>query len=213
MGYAEKNLAPNERVLFRARYHWVFYRFSIIVLILVVALVIAALYAKSAQAADEVGRPLLWIAALFAAIAVGSFAMLRFRANLDEFVVTNRRVIRKIGIFAREVQQAPIEKIQDITVEQGILGRMLGYGTVIVQTASETGMLIFPSVSGPDRFRNQVWGQPPPKPDVPEPLAVAAVTPAPTSQARLEELESLKQRGLVTPEEYAAKRQQILSNL
>src|SRR5215510_9502934 len=110
MGYSEKNLAPNEKILFRARYHWVFYRFSIIVMVLAVALAIAALYAKNAQAADEVGRPLAWIAALFAAIALASFAILRFRANLDEFVVTSRRVIRKVGIFAREVKQAPIEK-------------------------------------------------------------------------------------------------------
>jgi membrane protein YdbS with pleckstrin-like domain len=222
MGYAEKNLAPNEKILFRARYHWVFYRFSITVFVLAVALAIAALYAKSNQASDEVGRPLAWVAAAFVAIALATFAMMRFRANLDEFVVTSRRVIRKVGIFAREVQQAPIEKIQDITIEQGILGRLLGYGTVIVQTASETGMLVFPSVAKPDGFRNHIWGQPPPKPDVPEtsavvetPAAAAAstATSVPAARARLEELESLKQQGLVTPEEYAAKRQQILSNL
>jgi len=212
MGYSEKNLAPNERILFRARYHWVFYRFSIIVMVLAVALAIAALYAKNAQAADEVGRPLFWIAAAFAAISLASFAMLRFRANLDEFVVTNRRVIRKVGIFSREIQQAPIEKVQDITVEQGILGRMLGYGTVIVETASEKGMLVFPSVAQPDGFRNHIWGQPPPPPrqDVPE---TPPAPPPPAAQARLEELENLKQKGLLSPEEYAAKRQQILSNL
>jgi membrane protein YdbS with pleckstrin-like domain len=207
MGYSEKNLAPNERILFRARYHWVFYRFPIIVLILALALAIAAYTARSQQAWNEVGRPLVWIAAAFAAIALASFAMLRFRANLDEFVVTNRRVIRKVGLLSREIQQAPIEKVQDITVEQGMLGRMLGYGTVIVETASEKGMLVFPSVAQPDGFRNHIWGQPPPRPDVPETPA------APAAQAKLEELENLKQRGLISPEEYAAKRQQILSNL
>jgi hypothetical protein len=81
------------------------------------------------------------------------------------------------------------------------MGRMLGYGTVIVETASERGMLVFPSVAQPDGFRNHIWGQPPSKPDVPE-------TPTPpAAQARLEELENLRQRGLVSPEEYAAKRQ------
>ena len=208
MAYAEKNLAPAEKILYRARYHWVFYRFSIIVLFLAAALAVAALYSRGAQAWDEVGRPLTWIAAGFAVIALVAYVGFRIRANLDEFVVTNRRVIRKVGIFAREIQQAPIEKIQDITVEQGVLGRMLGYGTVTVETASEKGMLIFPAITGPDSFRNAVWGQPPARPDA----AVPAGT-APAAQARLEELETLKQRGLVSPEEYAAKRQQILSNL
>jgi hypothetical protein len=105
MGYAEKNLASNERILFRARYHWVFYRFSIIVLILAIALGIASLYARGAQAADEVGRPLAWIAAGFAAIALAAFAMLRFRANLDEFVVTSRRASFVRSGSLREVQR------------------------------------------------------------------------------------------------------------
>jgi membrane protein YdbS with pleckstrin-like domain len=208
MAYTEKNLAPGERILYRARYHWVFYRFSIVVIVLAAALAAAALYSKSERAWDEVGRPLLWVAAAFVAIALVGFVMLRVRANMDEFVVTNRRLIRKVGMVSREVQQAPIEKIQDITVEQGVLGRMLGFGTVIVETASEKGMLIFPSVAAPDNFRNFVWGQPPSKPE-----AVLPEGTGPGAQARLEELETLKQRGLVSPEEYATKRQQILSNL
>jgi membrane protein YdbS with pleckstrin-like domain len=211
MGYADKNLAPGETILYRARYHWVFYRFSIVVLILAAALGVAAYYSKSAQAWEEVGRPLLWLTAGFVAIALIAYLALRFRANLDEFVVTNRRVIRKVGVFAREIQQAPLEKVQDITVEQGAFGRMLGYGTVIVETASEKGMLVFPSIASPDGFRNHVWGQAPPEDRVPS--AVQAPSAPVSAQARLEELESLKQRGLVNQEEYAAKRQEILSHL
>ena len=206
MGYAEKNLASGETVLYRARYHWVFYRFSVIVMVLAAILAVFALRTRGEQAWNEVGWWLMLVAAAFAAIALASFAMLRFRANLDEFVVTNRRVIRKVGVFAREIQQAPIEKIQDITIEQGVFGRMLGYGTVIVETASEKGMIVFPAVAGPEGFRNHIWGQPP-RADAPAPAA------APATQARLEELESLKQRGLLSPEEYSAKRQEILSHL
>ena len=208
MGYAEKNLAPGETILHRARYHWVFYRFSIAVLVLAGILGAAALYARRAQAGEEVGRPLGLLAAAFVAIALVAFLARRIRANMDEFVVTNRRVIRKVGLVAREIQQAPLEKIQDITIEQGVLGRMLGYGTVIVETASEKGMLVFPAIAGPESFRNHVWGQAPAKPE-----AAPAPTASVAARARLEELENLKQRGLVSQEEYAAKRQEILSNL
>ena len=208
MGYAEKNLAPGETVLYRARYHWVFYRFPVIVVILAAALAIAASSTRSAQAWKEVGRPLMWLAGGFVVIALAAWVLLRIRSRFDEFVVTSRRVIRKVGTFAREIQQAPIEKIQDVTVEQGVLGRMLGYGTVIVETASEKGMLVFPLIARPDGFRNHISRQQPPRPE-----AEAAAAPSPAAQARLEELESLRQRDLVSPEEYAAKRQQILSNL
>src|SRR6266508_4255 len=146
MGYADKNLAPGETILYRARYHWVFYRFTIVGLGLAAAMGLAALRARHAPAGAEVGMPLAWVAAAFVVIGLVAFLARRVRASVDEFVVTNRRVIRKVGLFAREVQHAPLEKIQDITIEQGIMAMMLGYGTVIVETASEKGMLVFPAV-------------------------------------------------------------------
>jgi membrane protein YdbS with pleckstrin-like domain len=213
MGYAEKNLAPGESILYKARYHWVFYRFTIIVLVLSAALGVSALYARRAQAGDEVGRPLAYIAAAFVVLALLAFLVRRFRASQDEFVVTNRRVIRKVGFYAREIQQAPLEKVQDISVKQGVFGRMLGYGTVIVETASEKGMLVFPAIASPEGFRNAVWGQAPPAP----PVSAATTVPAPAggsaTRGRLEELDRLKQQGLINDEEYAAKRKEILSHL
>lgn len=219
MGYAEKNLAPGETVLYKARYHWVIYRFSIVLLVLAAALGIASLYATRAQAGDNVGRPVGLLAAAFVALALLAFLIRRFRASQDEFVVTNRRVIRKVGFYAREIQQAPLEKVQDISVEQGVFARMLGYGTVIVETASEKGMLIFPSIASPESFRNHVWGQAPAAAPASAAPVVAASTPLVPASAganvrlRLEELESLRQRGLVNDDEYAAKRREILAHL
>jgi membrane protein YdbS with pleckstrin-like domain len=213
MGYAEKNLAAGETILYRAHYHWIIYRFSIVVLVLAGALGAAALYARRAQAGEEVGRPLGLLAAAFVVIALLSFLWRRFRSSLDEFVVTNRRVIRRVGLWAREIQQAPLEKIQDITIEQGNAGRMLGYGTVILETASEKGMLTFPYLTAPESFRNHVWGQAPAEASESASASAPPGAAFSSARARLEELENLRQRGLVSQEEYASKRQEILSNL
>jgi membrane protein YdbS with pleckstrin-like domain len=209
MGYAEKNLAPGETILYRAHYHWIIYRFSMVLLVLAAALGLAALRASSQQTGEHVGSWVGILAAAFVVIALLSFLWRRFRSSLDEFVVTNRRVIRKVGLYAREIQQAPLEKVQDITIEQGNVGRLLGYGTVILETASERGMLTFPYLASPESFRNHVWGQAPPGDSGAPPQGAAL----PSARERLEELESLRQRGLVNQEEYAAKRQEILSNL
>lgn len=213
MGYAERNLAAGETILYRAHYHWIIYRFAIVVLVLAGALGAAALYARRAQAGEEVGRPLGLLAAAFVVIALLSFLWRRFRSSLDEFVVTNRRVIRRVGLWAREIQQAPLEKIQDITIEQGNVGRMLGYGTVILETASEKGMLTFPYLTAPESFRNHVWGQAPAEASAGASGSVPPGAAFSSARARLEELENLRQRGLVSQEEYAAKRQEILQNL
>src|SRR6266849_4787360 len=104
--------------------------------------------------------PWVFLALGFAALAAVLFLARRIRASADEFVVTNRRVMRKTGLVAREIEQVPVEKIQDVTVEQGVLGRLLGYGTVLVETASERmGMLAFPDIARPEAFRNALWGR------------------------------------------------------
>jgi hypothetical protein len=76
-------------------------------------------------------------------------------------------------------------------------------------------MLVCPSIASPESMRTHIWGQAPAA--IPA-TATAAAIPAPasasvTAEKRLEDLQSLKQRGLVNDEEYAAKRKEILSHL
>jgi len=213
MGYAEKNLAPGETILHRARYHWIFYHLPLLLLLLAVLLGIASFYATQKAPGEGVARPVGFLALGFAVFAAIAFLARRIRASADEFVVTNRRVMRKTGLVAREIEQVPVEKIQDVTVEQGVLGRLLGYGTVLVETASERmGMLAFPDIARPEAFRNALWGRPADA----GPATAATATSAPAARSpkeRLAELENLRQQGLVSQEEYAAKRTEILSHL
>jgi membrane protein YdbS with pleckstrin-like domain len=207
MSYAEKNLAPGEAIVYRARYHWIYYR-TTLVLLLVAAVFglwwwIAGNKLEDGTTSGVFGN----LGLLFLVIAVVHFLIRRFRATADEYVVTNRRVIRKYGLVAREVEQALLDRIQDITLQQGITARLLGYGTVVLETASETGRLTFPDIAEPEEFRKAVWGQ----------QTGATVSPAPpaapSTAARLAELEDLRTRGLLSPEEYARKREEILSSL
>jgi len=214
MGYAEKNLAPGESILHRARYHWVFYRVSLLFLLLAVLLGASALYASRVSPAEGIARPVGWLALVFALFAAISFLFRRVRASTDEFVVTDRRVMLKTGIFAREIEQVPVEKIQDVKVQQGVFGRMLGYGTVLLETASERmGMLTFPDISAPEAFRNALWGHLPGNATAGAGKAASAAPSHLSPKERLAELENLRQQGLVTTEEYAAKRSEILSHL
>jgi uncharacterized membrane protein YdbT with pleckstrin-like domain len=212
MGYAEKNLVPGETVTHRARYHWVIYRFSLLLTLLAALLGALALYASRTPSAEPGAR---WIG--LAALACGAVAGLiaiaiRIRISADEFVVTNRRVIRKVGLVSREIEQAPLDKIQDITVDQSFIGRLFGFGTVTLETASERGTLVFPRISQPEGMRNALWGHS--RSAEPE----AGVSSLPSSSGasagtRLEELDRLRQQGLVSDEEYSRKRREILSRL
>jgi hypothetical protein len=76
-------------------------------------------------------------------------------------------------------------------------------------------MLVFPSIANPESMRTHIWGQAPAAVPAAGAAAVSPAPPAPSKSAemRLEDLQSLKQRGLVNDEEYAAKKKEILSHL
>jgi membrane protein YdbS with pleckstrin-like domain len=213
MGYADKSLAPGETVLYRARYHWVFYRSGLVVLFLAALLGAASLYATRTAPGAGVAQPVGYLALGFAGLAAMLLAARSIRARNDEFVVTDRRVLRSVGLLSKEHEQAPIEKIQDITVTQGLIGRLLGYGDVSLETASERGTLVFPMIAEPEAFRTAIWGRPRPDAAPPAGGPPAPPSPATATAARLEELENLRRKGMVSEAEYAGKRREILSGL
>ena len=216
MGYADKSLAPGETVLYRARYHWVFYRSGLVVLFLAALLGAASLYSTRTAPGSGVAQPVGYLALAFAVLAAMLLAARAIRARNDQFVVTDRRVLRSVGLLSKEHEQAPIEKIQDITVTQGLVGRILGYGDVSLETASERGTLVFPMIAEPEAFRTAIWGRPRADAVSAAPAARAPAGPAtaaPATAARLEELENLRRKGMVSESEYAGKRREILSGL
>lgn len=211
MSYAEKNLAPGETIVYRARYHWIYYRTALALLLVSAVFALWWWIAGSRLGAESTSSVLGNVALLFLGAAVASFLIRRIRNAADEFVVTTRRVVRKVGLFAREAEFAPIEKIQDITIDQGVTARVLGYGTVALETASESGRILFPDIARPEAFRNAIWGQ------GAGPAAAAgppaAVVSPPAAAQRLAELEDLRTRKLLSLEEYARKREEILKSL
>ncbi|MCX6835381.1 MAG: PH domain-containing protein, partial [candidate division Zixibacteria bacterium] len=75
-----------------------------------------------------------------------------------EMAVTNKRVIIKKGLISQSTVEMNLAKIENIQVVQGILGRMLGYGTIVVVGTGGTHER-FGYVAAPLDFRKAVQGQ------------------------------------------------------
>ena len=73
----------------------------------------------------------------------------------SEFAVTNRRVIIKVGLVSRRTVELNLEKVESIGVEQTILGRILGYGTIVVVGTGGTKEP-FRAIADPMGFRRAV---------------------------------------------------------
>jgi uncharacterized membrane protein YdbT with pleckstrin-like domain len=72
----------------------------------------------------------------------------------DEFAITNKRVIIKTGLISRKTFEMNHTKIESVNVDQGILGRMLGYGTIKIAGSGGTKE-VFPNIQNPLEFRKK----------------------------------------------------------
>lgn len=72
----------------------------------------------------------------------------------DEFVITNKRIICKTGIISRRTVEMNLNKIESVNVDQGIMGRMLGYGTITLIGTGGTRES-FPDISNAVEFRKR----------------------------------------------------------
>jgi uncharacterized membrane protein YdbT with pleckstrin-like domain len=141
MGYVESNLLPNEQITYRANLHWIIYTLPAIVLLLAILVGLGG------------GG---WIAGgVLCAIAVALFLPPWIRASSSEFAITNKRVLIKVGLIRRHSLEILLQRVEGIGVDQSILGRILGYGTITVAGVGGTKEA-FAMISSPLEFRRQV---------------------------------------------------------
>jgi membrane protein YdbS with pleckstrin-like domain len=79
------------------------------------------------------------------------------RVNI--WAVTSLRLIDEWGILTHRSKENPLDKINDIVVEQTILGRIFGYGSVSVQTAATAGETVIEFVERPEELKQTINGQ------------------------------------------------------
>ncbi len=71
--------------------------------------------------------------------------------------ITDQRVILEEGIFLRTSKVIPLDRVQDVSTTQNLLGRVLDYGMVEIDAAGVSGSETFPYVKSPEMLRDQVF--------------------------------------------------------
>jgi uncharacterized membrane protein YdbT with pleckstrin-like domain len=74
-----------------------------------------------------------------------------------EYVVTNKKVILKSGILNRDALELVLNKCEGIRINQSLMGRMLGFGSIVVTTGGVTNKFDF--ITNPIKFRNEINAQ------------------------------------------------------
>lgn len=154
MSYVQRVLLPGETVIFETGLHWLIYGRSILLLGVAVALALGSVYLG-----DDRSMFVLVIAGIFLVLAALAGLVAAIRRSSTELAVTDQRVVFKQGIFARHTIEMNRTKVESVDVDQSVLGRILGYGTVSVRG---TGGSLEPmrAISNPLIFRSHITADP-----------------------------------------------------
>lgn len=201
MTNVDKQLQTGEEILYRAHPS----KISLVPIALL-ALVIAIVTIFMSTKPDL--HAVLFIGGPFVLIAIGFIVVKLIVFSTYEFVLTNRRVIKQTGMLSKNSTSAQLEKLNNVDHRQSFWGRIFGYGDVEIDTASETGMTHFRSITNPLDFKKEILS-------ATETYRAMRSGHAPqiTGAEKIRQLKSLLDDGLISQEEFEEKRRKLLAEM
>jgi uncharacterized membrane protein YdbT with pleckstrin-like domain len=127
----DEYVLPTERRVIRFRRHWVVIVNEVVqaTVLMVILMVAAALLPEGPVLSN-----LLWYGGLLVLIKAA------YKVSewwVEKVVITDKRVMLTQGVFTQKVGMMPLGKVTDLTFERTLTGRMLGYGTMIIESAGQ----------------------------------------------------------------------------
>ncbi len=144
MGYVDNNLLPGETIVHRAKVHWFVFVPSIIIFIGGILLLIIL--------PKQRFWPILGLLAILFALL--SFFKAVITRVSTELAVTSKRVIAKAGLIRRDTVELNHKKVESFNVYQSILGRIFGFGTLVIN-GTGGGKTPISNVDSPLVFRRK----------------------------------------------------------
>ena len=145
--YTAATLQPDERPLHQTHIHWIALSGAVIGAVLcLIVIVPIAMFAS--------WRGIYW-AWLLLVIPVGILLSAAITIKTSELVITDRRVLIKVGFIQRHTFEMFISKIESVAVFQSMLGRLLNYGTVEIRGTGGSSES-FATIAAPLPFRDAI---------------------------------------------------------
>ncbi|MFN2290321.1 MAG: PH domain-containing protein [Anaerolineae bacterium] len=169
--------------------------------------------------------PIGWVAVIVAALPLVEAVRIFLDWSNEQYIITNRRVMEVRGIINKHVRDSALEKVNDVELDQSVVGRLLNYGTVQIITGSDIGVNMFRRINNPVRFKRAMLNakeelQVSEDRDLGKPeVSVEAVLSDRETPDRanitdlIEELADLRKRGILSEEEFQAKKKELLARL
>jgi len=128
----DEYLLDTERRVIRIRRHWAVLLWDTFEAAALLAICVLVSYLL--PPALYIGQNILWYVAL---LVVLRFAYVVMEWWVERLVVTDKRFVMTTGVFTTKVLMMPISKVTDLSYVRTATGRMMGYGTMVVESAGQ----------------------------------------------------------------------------
>ena len=215
MGFPLDQLSADEEIMLDLRPHWWAIAPPTVALAAAILAGIVALVAFEDQDWPKIVIGILVLGCL------AWFALRYAQWNTTNFTVTNERVISRTGVVSKQGVEIPLDRINTVFFNQGLFERLIGAGDLAIESASESGVQRFTDVRKPHMVQQEIYrmvetfeqrridriGR-----AVGENASSAApaVLSVPDQIAKLDEL---RRQGVLSDEEFQAKKTDLLGRM
>lgn len=207
--YPRSQLNTGESVVLDLRPHWWYFAKPVVALLVAIAIGVAALAFDAPSGVDIV-------AGILILLALGWLGLTYVVWATTNFVVTTDRLISRTGVFTREGIEIPLERINTVFFRQNLWERFIRSGDLEIESASEQGSSKFSDIRRPLNVQNEIYRQMEGNENrkfdrVGQNLGGGAMGASIPEQ--IEKLDELRRNGVLTEEEFAQKKAELLRRL
>jgi membrane protein YdbS with pleckstrin-like domain len=210
MPFPKRLLVPGEELVLDLRPHWIA---LVLPTLATIGVVIVGFWLIS-----KFDGTVNWVVLVAMAILLIAYPIRRLVWWLTSyFVVTSDRLIHREGWIAKHSMEIPLEAINDVRFRQTVFERVIGAGTLVVQSASESGREEFKAIRNPEEVQKTIYHQGEMNQQrMFRPSGTTAASPppgvpmAPSTVSELERLADLRAKGVLTEAEFQAQKARIL---
>jgi len=211
MAFPSKQLNPGEQIVVDTHPHWWYLAGPVSAAAAVLLGAIAALALGAPTIVDYLVLAVLFVALLWLVVRY-------LRWLTTSLVVTTIRLIHRNGILSKNGREIPLDHLADISYRQSFFQRFLRAGDLVLESAGRDSEEVFPALPRPAQIQNEIYRQieqysaqrggfaSPASPTVAPPRELSI-------PEQIDQLDELRRRGILTEEEFAAKKADLLQRM
>lgn len=155
MSLPRRALGEGEEVVVELRPHWKALVLPTVALVLLVGAGSFGVFAIPAGPAHRIGQYAVLVVDLGLLLWLSVWPFLTWWTT--NFVLTNRRIVMRTGVLARTGRDVPLHRINDVSFNHSFVERLLGCGTLVIESAGERGQLTFSDVPHVEQVQREVY--------------------------------------------------------